>query len=116
MADLIHQLKFPDIVLWSVPARTVIMIELTVPWEEEVEAAHKRKKERYTKLSAACSEAGWKVFTFPVKVRCRGASTQQLLKTLRVTGHKRKRAMQDLARGGARELLSLASEEMQDVG
>lgn len=59
-AYLNRQLKFPpeitasslcpDIVLWSVPAREVIMVELTVPLEEEMEAAYERKKQRYAEL------------------------------------------------------------------
>lgn len=45
-ADLDRQLKFPaeitmtalrpDIVLWSASAKAVIMVELTVPWEEQM--------------------------------------------------------------------------------
>lgn len=108
-ANLDCQLKFPpeittsplcpDIVLWLVPARVVIMVELTVLWEEEMEAAYERK-ERYAELSAVCLQAGWRAFTFPVEVGCRdftGTSTQWLLKTLGVTGPKRKRTLQDLA-------------------
>lgn len=55
-ADLDRQLKFPqeitttslrpDIVLWSTPTTTVIMVALTVPWEEGKEAAFERKKEK----------------------------------------------------------------------
>ena len=109
-ADLSRQLKFPaeitmtslrpDIMLWSAPAKAVIMVELTVPWEEHMEAAYERKKDKYTELAATCSQAGWRPFTFPVEVGCRGftgTSTQRLLKTLGVTGPNRKRALHDLA-------------------
>lgn len=64
-SDFGRQLKFPaeitmsslcpDTMLWSAPARTVIMKELTLPWEEEMEAAYERKEERYAELSATCS-------------------------------------------------------------
>ena len=67
-ADLDKQLKFPkeviptslrpDIVLWSISMRTVIMVELTVPWEEGMEAAFERKKAKNTELAAECSQAG----------------------------------------------------------
>lgn len=66
--DLNQQLKFPpeitatspwpDIVLWSISAKTVIMAELIVPWEEVMEAAFERKKEKYSEVTAACTEAG----------------------------------------------------------
>lgn len=69
-ADLDHQLWFPveitttslrsDIVLWSTPVKTVIIVEQTVPWEKGLEAAFERK-ERSTELAAACSQAGWRV-------------------------------------------------------
>lgn len=49
-SDFSCQLKFsaeitmsslrPDTMPWSVPARTVIIVELTLPWEEEMEASH----------------------------------------------------------------------------
>ena len=79
-ADLDRRLKFPaeitmtalcpDIVHLSAPARVVIMVELTVPWEEQMEAAYERKKDKYADLSATCSQAGWRAFTFPVEVGC----------------------------------------------
>lgn len=82
MADLDQQLRFPreitltslrpDIIFWSSHTKTVIMVELTVPWEEGMEAAFERKKERYAELAIACSEAGWRAFTFPLEVWCRG--------------------------------------------
>eukprot|EP00064_Thunnus_orientalis_P000438 superscaffoldBa00000022_g439 len=99
--DLDHQLKFPqeitttslwpEIMLWSTSTRTVIMAELTVQREEGREAAFKRKKEKYTELEAVCSQAGWRVFTNPVEVGCRGytgTSSQWFLKSLEITGSK----------------------------
>ncbi len=108
--DLDQQLKFPhevattslrpDIVLWSISARTVIMAELTVPWEEGMEAAFERKKEKYSELSAACTEAGWKASTYPVEVGCRGfigKSAQQLLKVLGIRGSRQRKALREMA-------------------
>lgn len=109
-ADLDRQLKFPqeitatslrpDIVLCSTAAKTFIMVELTVPWEEEMEAAFERKKDKYAELANQCSEAGWRAFSYPVEVWCRGytgASTQRLLKSLGVKGFKLKKALKVLA-------------------
>lgn len=92
-ADLDRQLRFPveitatslrsDIVLWFTPVKTVIMVELTVPWEKGLEAAFERKKERSTELAAACSQVGWRVLTILVEIGRRSyirASTQRLLK------------------------------------
>lgn len=35
------------------------MVELTIPWEEEVEAAHERKKERYSMKNCQVAP-GWR--------------------------------------------------------
>lgn len=69
---------------------------MTIPWEKEMKAAYKSKKERYADLAA-----GWRVFIFLVEVDCRGftgTSTRQLLKPLGITEPKKKRAVQELAR------------------
>ena len=53
-ADLKTSIQFPvhiiqtekrlDIVAWSDSKKSVLLIELTVPWEENWEEAHERKK------------------------------------------------------------------------
>ena len=42
--------KRPDIVNWSVKAKKVFVIELTVPFEENFDWAHQRKLEKYEDL------------------------------------------------------------------
>ena len=42
--------KRPDIVIWSVKAKKVFIIELTVPYEENFYWAHQRKLEKYEDL------------------------------------------------------------------
>ena len=42
--------KRPDIVIWSVKAKKVFVIELTVPYEENFDWAHQRKLEKYEDL------------------------------------------------------------------
>ena len=109
-SDLDCQLKFPqeititslrpDIVLWSTATKTVIMAELTVLWEEGMEAAFERKRDKYSELASECSEARWRAFIYPVEVGCRGytgASTQRLLKSLGIKGSKLKKALKVLA-------------------
>ncbi|GAA6076942.1 uncharacterized protein LOC118335673, partial [Tachysurus ichikawai] len=63
-----------------------------------MEAAFER--ERYVELASACTQAGWRAYTFPVEVGCRGfngTSTQRFLKTLGVRGAKLQKALKDLA-------------------
>jgi len=64
--------KRPDIVIWSLSARKVIIGELTVPAEEEISNAHYRKLTRYESLVAECSAQGWKVFLLPFEIGCKG--------------------------------------------
>ena len=60
--DLGRQLRFPqeictttlrpDVVLWSAAVKSVLLVELTVPWEEGLEAAYERKMVKYADLVA----------------------------------------------------------------
>ncbi|KAJ8341252.1 hypothetical protein SKAU_G00335430 [Synaphobranchus kaupii] len=108
--DLGRQLQFPreiaetslrpDMVLWSVASKTVLLVELTVPWEGGLETAHERKRAKYSDLAAECREAGWKATVCPVEVGCRGfvgSSTSRLLRDLGCTGAGHRRASKELA-------------------
>ena len=64
--------KRPDIVAWSDSKKSVLIIEVTVPWEENREEAHERKKNRYETLRADCVEKGWICHVIPIEVGCRG--------------------------------------------
>lgn len=78
--DLDRQLQFPteitttslqpDIVVWSTKARSVHLIELTVPLEKGLEAAFERKKAKNSELAAECREAGWKTRIYPEEAGC----------------------------------------------
>lgn len=48
------------------------MMELTVPWGKDMEAAFKRKKDKYSELTAECREAGRSTLPYPVEVGCQG--------------------------------------------
>ena len=51
---IIQMEKRPDIVAWSNSKKSVPLIELNVPWEENREEAHKRKKNLYKTLHVNC--------------------------------------------------------------
>ena len=78
----------PDIVIYSDEAKTVIMIELTCPSEENFENQHLAKLARYTDLEADCISAGWKVHLFAVEVGARGYAAQSLSSCLKALGLK----------------------------
>ena len=62
----------PDLVIWSVKLKKVILFELTCPAEEGIEAAKIRKQAKYAPLTEAISIAGWKSVLFTVEVGARG--------------------------------------------
>ena len=108
--DLGKQLQFPreivetslrpDLVMWSETCKTVLLVELTVPWEGGVEAANERKRAKYADLVAECREAGWRASVWPVEVGCRGfvgSSTARLLRDMGCTGAGHRKAMRELA-------------------
>ncbi|XP_033725208.1 uncharacterized protein LOC117315172 [Pecten maximus] len=98
--DLDGKLVFPcivdttlrlDMFLKSTTSKTLIVVELTVPWEENCEEANERKSLKYADLMADCRDKGWSVWLFPVEVGCRGfpsrsVTTDQALTTSRNVG------------------------------
>ena len=49
----------PDIVIWNEERRIVHLLELTVPWESNLELAEERKEARYDELLQQCEDQGW---------------------------------------------------------
>lgn len=58
--------------LWSTKDQKIILVKLTVPWEEDCEEAHQRKALKYESLVQDCKDKGWQVWLFPVEIGCRG--------------------------------------------
>ena len=107
-ADLKTSLQFPvhiiqiekrtDIVAWS-DSKSVLLIELTVSWEENREEAHERKKNRYETVCADCVEKGWICHVIPIEVGCRGFighSVISFLSKIGITGRSLKVALNRL--------------------
>ena len=78
----------PDIVVWSDVAKQVMLIELTVPWEDNMEWAHERKAARYADLKAQCEDKGWACQVFPIEVGCRGFVGRSVLALMKRLGVK----------------------------
>mgnify|MGYP000423294984 CR=1 FL=1 len=90
----------PDIVVWSRLLKSIILIELTVPWEENIEASHKRKLDRYKDLAAQCRNKGWRCELFAVEVGVRGfisSSVLSLLKRFGVQNKHRRKALREIS-------------------
>ena len=80
--DLEGQLQFPieaavtslrpDVVLFSPSSKTIVLLELTVPLEDNVHQAHDRKTTKYSALVTPCEENGFKTHMFALEVGCLG--------------------------------------------
>jgi len=44
--------------------KAILLVELTVPWEENMEWAHERKLLRYEQLARDCKSEGWRCVVF----------------------------------------------------
>ena len=62
----------PDVVLFSPSSKTIVLLELTVPLEDNVHQAHDRKTTKYSALVTACEENGFKTHMFALEVGCLG--------------------------------------------
>jgi len=76
----------PDLILFSEKQKETIMMELTVPWEENMTWAHERKLDRYEDLRMDCAGRGWRCEVFAVEVGCRGFLGKSAVKFLERIG------------------------------
>ena len=94
--DLVKQLKIPtkisstrlrpDMTIISDSTKQLIILELTVPWEERMEEANERKRAKYQELVEECRSQGWKTYCEPLEVGCRGFAGRSLCKVLTMLG------------------------------
>ena len=78
--------KKPDIVVWCAERKSVHLVELTVPHEDNIDAAQVRKDDRYEKLLEECEEANWTATHLSVEVGCRGYIGNRLRKWFSTIG------------------------------
>ena len=74
----------------------IIMVELTVPYENRMEEAHMYKREKYMNLTKELENAGYKTVVMPAEVDARGfvgSSVYNLLTKLSICGNKRTKAL-----------------------
>ena len=69
---LVENGKRPDTVLVSPSRDAIILMELTVPWEDRLQYSNALKVEKYADLSMDLAEKGYRKDHFPIKVGARG--------------------------------------------
>ncbi len=80
----------PDIVIRDHNAKHLYILELTVCFELNQEAAHERKEDKYRTLVSDIKGEGYKVFLYCVEIGSRGHITEDNIKRLRSLFHKLK--------------------------
>ena len=89
-----------DVVLFSRSSKTIVLLELTVPLEDNVHLAHDRKTTKYSALVTACEENGFKTHMFALEVGCLGYCPHSFLHCFEALG---------LPKSAARQIRSEAS-------
>ncbi|XP_019640529.1 PREDICTED: uncharacterized protein LOC109482283 [Branchiostoma belcheri] len=69
--------------MWSADQKSVVIVELTMPWEENIQCAHERKKLKYEELAQQCRQNGWRIHLYPVEVGVRGFAGTSLMRLCR---------------------------------
>ena len=62
----------PDMILLSRSTKTILVVELTVPWEDRLAISHQLKKAKYQDLIDEALLKGWYAALFSIEVGCRG--------------------------------------------
>ena len=93
---LIESGKRPDLVLVSSSTDAIILVELTVPWEDRLQYSNALKADKYADLSMDLEAKGYRTDLFPIEVGARGVvgrSTYALLAKIGLSSRERKKAM-----------------------
>lgn len=78
----------PDIVIWSISRKRVVLLELTCPAEEGFANATTRKLIRYDELMELIRRAGWEPFHYPFEVGARGFVARSTFRCISAVGLK----------------------------
>lgn len=76
----------PDMIITTEASKHLIMLELTVPWEERIKEANERKRAKYQERVEEYRGRGWRTFYEPIKVGCRGFAECSFWKVLTQLG------------------------------
>lgn len=70
-------------------SKQVVLLERTVPWEDDIEEAQEQKRAKHLELLEACRASGWRACCEPIEVGCRGFPGQFLHGARRLLWHER---------------------------
>ena len=76
--DIVATKLRPDILLTSRNKNLIVIMELTVPWEDRLELSHQLKKGKYQDLADEAQMKGWHALLFPFEAGCKGFPSKSL--------------------------------------
>ena len=97
----------PDLILWSSETRQVLLIELTIPWEENINVACERKLKKYQELVEQCKYNKWRTACYPIEVGRRGfvgRTVCRILNQLAMIGEKKRKAIRAISESAEKVL------------
>ena len=99
--DILCSPQRPDIVILNRARKEIILVELTIPFETNIEKAQEMKAARYAPLVAGLQDVGFKCSYYSLEIGARGILSFGSSKTLsQISGASRKRVktvMKDLS-------------------
>lgn len=94
--DVIHTTLRPDAVLFSTKGKKIILVELSMVWEERCEEAFERKSEWYKDLVPCSRDKGRQTWLYPVEVGGRGFPAWKISTAVGLKGSARKKVVRRL--------------------
>ena len=91
----------PDAVMASKKTDTIIVAELTVPWEDRMEQNNVLKEDRYSELTMDLIDKGCRVHFFAIEVGARGLvgrSSYTFLREIGLPGRERNKVMERMSK------------------
>ena len=73
----------PDIVILNKKSKKIDIFELTFSFEKNIQAANKKKSDKYVDLESDLKKAGWTTSLTPFEVGSRGQVTKQNEETIK---------------------------------
>ena len=109
--EIVTTSRRPDITIYLPSEKQRVIIELTVPTEENIVHANFRKKKlKYKYLIQEVQSAGWELKYFPVEVGLRGFTNNTLhtcFKFFGLTNKETRKALDSVARTALRATYTL---------
>ena len=91
----------PDAVMAFKKTDTIIVAELTVPWEDRMEQSNVLKEDRYSELTMDLIDKGYRVHFFAIEVGARGLvgrSSYTFLREIGLPGRERNKVMERMSK------------------